>query len=133
MPQKYTKEELKEISQIIVKDKRNININIILGKYKATPAYEIPKNINQWLNCRNCKLKPLTWCYDNGSSTACGCGENEYNKFSIYTESIMSYLVRNNLSAINYNYDKLRINWNYWVINNNLLETKEHMASLGRW
>ena len=34
-----------------------------------------------WLVCPNCNLKPLVWEFNNGRSTACGCGENEYNHF----------------------------------------------------
>lgn len=113
--------------------KRDINIDILLGKYKAISAYQIPDNIEDWLECPNCGLKPLTWTYNNGSSTACGCGENEYHHFSIWTESIMSYVSRNNGSALNYNSDRLMINWNYWVRTGQELEPREKLLIDGKW
>ena len=114
-------------------DLRDIKLDIILGKYKAISAYEIPKNIEDWLECPNCKLKPIVWEFNNGKSTACGCGENEYRNFSIYAESIMSWLDRNNGSALEYDSDKLRKNWNHWVETGEELETHDYLRSLGRW
>lgn len=67
---------------------RDIKIDIVNGKYKAISAYKIPDDFDQWLNCPNCGLKPLVWEFNNGRSTACGCGENEYRNFSIVSESI---------------------------------------------
>jgi hypothetical protein len=61
---------------------RDIKIDIISGKYKAISAYKIPNNSEDWLNCPNCHLKPIVWEFNNGRSTACGCGENEYKNFS---------------------------------------------------
>ena len=117
----------------MTQDLRDIKLNIILGKYKAISAYEIPKNIEDWLECPNCKLKPIVWEFNNGRSTACGCGENEYRNFSIYAESIMSWLDRNNGSALEYDSDKLRKNWNHWVETGEELETHDYLRSLGRW
>ena len=114
-------------------EERNINIDIILGKYKAISAYKIPDDLDDWLNCPNCLLKPITWRFDNGCSTACGCGENEYRHFSIHTESIMSYVTRNSGSSLNYNNDKLRSNWNHWVETGEVLESFEDLRNLGRW
>ena len=48
-----------------VAEERDIKLDIILGKYKAISAYKIPKDFNTWKKCRNCGLRPLTWCYDN--------------------------------------------------------------------
>ncbi len=84
-------------------------------KYKAISAYVEVKNPVDWLNCPICGLKPLIWEFNNGRSTACGCGENEYRNHSIYAESIMSYVTRNNGSALNYDGDELRKNWNHYV------------------
>jgi len=117
----------------MTQDLRDIKLNIILGKYKAISAYEIPKNIEDWLECPNCKLKPIVWQFNNGKSTACGCGENQYRNFSIYAESIMSWLDRHNGSALEYDSDKLRKNWNHWVKTGEELETHEYLRSLGRW
>ncbi len=112
---------------------RDIKINIVEGKYKAISAYQIPISPEEWLECPNCNLRPLIWEFNNGSSTACGCGENEYRHFSIYTESIMSHITRNGGSAVNYESYKLRHNWNHWCKTGEELETHEWLRSLGRW
>ena len=54
------------------------------------------------------------WEFNNGRSTACGCGKNEYDHHSIHAESIMSYVTRNDGSALGYNTSELRMNWNQW-------------------
>ena len=89
----------------------------IRSKYKATNAYKPidDKDYYNWKKCKDCGLKPLIWEFDNGRSTACGCGENIYKHHSISAESIMSYVTRNNGSALNYNSKELMINWNGWV------------------
>lgn len=112
---------------------RDIKINIISSKYKAISAYKIPNKPEEWLNCPNCGLKPIIWEFNNGSSTACGCGESEYNHFSIYTESVMSWVTRHNGSALNYDSDKLRKNWNHWVLYGEELEKRDSLIELGRW
>lgn len=107
--------------------------NVLRLYYKCIDAYKEVKNPEERLNCSNCELKPLTWEFNNGESTACGCGESRYNHFSIYAESIMSYVKRNDRNALGYDHDALRKNWNHWV------ETKEELflhAGLrndGRW
>jgi hypothetical protein len=83
--------------------------------YKAISAYKKVKDPQWWLPCKDCGLIPLVWEFNNGRSTACGCGENEYNHHSIHAESIMSFVTRNNGSAMGYNSDELRMNWNQWV------------------
>ena len=117
----------------MVQELRDIKISIIEGKYKCISAYKIPDDIDKWDNCRNCGLKPLTWTFNNGASTACGCGENEYNHFSIYAESIMSHITRNNGSALDYDCDKLRKNWNHWVNTGGILEEREQLLKDGKW
>ncbi len=84
-------------------------------KYKAISAYTRVPNPSSWLPCKNCGLIPLVWEFNNGRSTACGCGENEYKNHSIHAESIMSYVKRHKGSAANYNGDELKMNWNQWV------------------
>jgi len=84
-------------------------------QYKCISAYKKVKNAHHWLPCKNCGLIPLVWEFNNGRSTGCGCGENEYNHHSIHAESIMSYVKRNDGSALGYNSDELRMNWNQWV------------------
>lgn len=53
--------------------------NIVYGSsyrflYKCIDAYKEVKNPDEWLNCPICGLKHLTWEFNNGESTACGCG-----------------------------------------------------------
>lgn len=112
---------------------RDIKISIVEGRYKCISAYTIPEDIEKWLNCPNCGLKPLVWRYDNGASTGCGCGENEYNHHSIYTESIMSHVLRNNGSALGYDFDQLRKNWNHWVSTGEELESYKWLRDNSRW
>lgn len=122
----YTDQELKEI-------KRDITISMLEGKYKCISAYKIPDDFYLWSKCPNCNLYPLVWEFNNGKSTACGCGENEYRHFSIHSESIMSYVTRNNGSALGYDSKKLRINWNYWVDTGIELESHEKLKKENRW
>lgn len=91
-------------------------INEFRKKYKAIASYKRVENPSFWSDCPECGLKPLIWEYNNGRSTACGCGENEYNHHSISAESIMSYVSRNNGSAIGYNSNELMENWNKWCL-----------------
>ena len=112
---------------------RDMKITILQGKYKAISAYKIPERPSEWKECPNCGLRPIIWEFNNGSSTACGCGENEYRHFSIYTESIMSYINRHNGSALDYDSDKLRKNWNHWVSTGEELETHGSLRLVGRW
>jgi hypothetical protein len=112
---------------------RNIKLDMIEGKYKCISAYKIPKNVEDWFDCPNCGLKPLVWEYNNGRSTGCGCGKNEYDHFSIHSESIMSHVTRNEGSALNYNSNKLMINWNYWVSTGRELEPREQLLKQGKW
>ena len=111
---------------------RDIKIDIISGRYKATSAYKIHKNTQEWLECTVCKLRPLVWSFDNGNSTACGCGENQYKHFSIHTESIMSYVLRNG-SSDQYDCDKLMKNWNHWVKTGEILESHQWLRENNRW
>lgn len=83
--------------------------------YKATSFYKKVKYPQSWLRCKNCYLIPLVREFDNGSSTACGCGENQYIHHSISSESIMSYVTRNDGSAFGFDPNQLRRNWNQWV------------------
>jgi hypothetical protein len=113
--------------------KRDIKIDIISGKYKCISAYKIPNDVEEWLDCPNCGLKPLTWEFNNGSSTACGCGENEYVHFSICTESIMSHVSRNDGSALEYDPHGLKKNWNHWVETGEELCPIKKLIDEGKW
>ncbi len=90
-------------------------MNISRWRYKATGAYKPVSNPEEWECCPNCGLKPLRWCYNNDDSTACGCGESQYDHFSIHAESAMSYAKRHNWSMRGYKDAELRNNWNHWV------------------
>ena len=75
--------------------------------YQCNDFYVPVENANEWLPCPECGLKPLVWIFDNGHYTACGCGENDYEHFSIRAESICSYLDR----CDNYNHEKYGKFW----------------------
>ena len=112
---------------------RDIKISMVEGKYKCISAYRIPRDAEEWLPCPNCGLRPLVWEFNNGSSTACGCGESEYRHFSIHAESIMSFVSRNKGSALFYPSNGLLHNWNHWVSTGEELETHSHLREMGRW
>ena len=116
-----------------IQTQRDIKIDIINGKYKCISAYKIPDKVDEWLDCPNCNLKPLVWEYNNGRSTGCGCGKNEYEHFSIVSESIMSWVTRFGGSALNYDSYKLRKNWNHWVKNGEELEPRQKLLDEGKW
>lgn len=101
-------------------------------KYKAIDAYIELDNPSYWLECPNCKLKPLTWEFNNGRSTACGCGNSIYDSFSIHAESIMSFVKRNDGSAINYKSTELCDNWNHWVKTGEILFDPKNRTD-GKW
>jgi hypothetical protein len=45
----------------------------------------------------------------------------------------MSHVTRNGGSALNYNSNKLKINWNYWVKYGEELEPREQLLKEGKW
>ena len=63
-------------------------------EYKCIDVYKKPENPMEWLPCPRCGLRPLVWEFDNGRSTACGCGTDGYCHWSVRTESIMSVIKR---------------------------------------
>ena len=86
--------------------------DVLRSKYKAIDSYIKVPDPSHWLPCKSCGLIPLIWEFDNGRSTACGCGESIYNHHSIKAESIMSYIKRNNGSMAGYDNDELKRKWN---------------------
>ena len=80
--------------------------------YKCIDSYAFPDDGKEWLDCPRCKLKPKVWVFNNGRSTACGCGENKYQHFRVEAEDIISHHRANNGSVANYDQDELRRNWN---------------------
>ena len=75
-------------------------------------AYKEPSNGGYWSTCPCCNEKPLTWCFDNGRSTSCGCWSSTYDHFSVNAESIMSVHTRCDGTLSEYDGDGLRKNWN---------------------
>ena len=45
----------------------------------------------------------------------------------------MSYITRNNGSALHYNSNNLRLNWNHWVTTGEELETHSKLRESGKW
>jgi len=111
---------------------RKMKIDRILDKYKCTDVYKIPENPKYWGECPHCRLRPLVWIFDNGESTACGCGEDDYNHFSIRSESIRSVISRTN-TTIGYDSFKLASNWNDWVRTGEITESAGTLKSRGAW
>lgn len=97
--------------------------------YKCCDFYEEVDNPDEWLDCPNCGKKPLIWTFDNGRCTGCGCGNDKYDHFAVFAESIMSVVERNNGSAMEYDSDELRKNWNHWCKTGELKFIKGN----GRW
>ena len=81
--------------------------------YQAIDAYrDPPASGAEWENCPRCHARPKIWAFNNGRSTACKCGRSQYDHWSIYAESILSFVRRNHGSALGYDHDELRKNWN---------------------
>ena len=96
-------------------------------EYICIDAYKVAEG--DYSPCPNCGLIPRVWVFDNGRSTACGCGNNKYDHFSILAESISSFVHRNDGSVLGYDWDGLRKNWNKWVATGEVAFTK----SDGKW
>jgi hypothetical protein len=103
----------------------------LLSIYICTSSYKEPENIADWSQCPNCQLKPKVCAFDNGRSTACGCGNSDYDHFSIHAESIMSVHINNNGNTSSYNFNELCENWNHWVKTGEILFKKPRND--GRW
>jgi len=80
--------------------------------YTCTDAYQPTADNQEWSKCPCCNLTPRIWTFNNGRGTACGCGNSIYDHFSVYAESIMSVVTRCGGSAVEYDCDELRKNWN---------------------
>lgn len=85
----------------------------------------------EWLPCPRCGLRPLVWEFDNGRSTACGCGTDGYCHWSVRAESIMSVIKRYEeiitIKAMSKEYKAIK---NY--IHNELGLTKEDIINVIR-
>jgi hypothetical protein len=79
--------------------------------YVCIDAYEDVSEDEHWMKCPCCNFKPKVWRFNNGLSTACGCGGSMYNHFAVVAESILSVYSRTGCTA-EYSRDTLRKNWN---------------------
>lgn len=104
-------------------------------RYYAINAYKKVEKPNEWKCCPKCNLIPKIWIYDNGRSTACGCGESRYRHHSIHAESIMSVMKNshNGKSCVDYNDDDLRKNWNHWCDTGEVMFKNSSERNDGRW
>lgn len=91
-----------------------------MSDYDLTDDYIFPEDVEEWLPCPHCLLRPKVWVFDNGRSTGCGCGNNKYDHFSIRAESVVSVYTRDG-STRKYRINDLKKNWNYWVKTGKLL------------
>lgn len=73
---------------------------------------EVSPNEN-WLACPKCGVIPRVWRFDNGCSVKCLCF-HKYDAGLVRAESINSCYSREK-SAMNYNRDTLRRNWNHYI------------------
>lgn len=82
--------------------------------YNAISAYIEVEKPEEWNNCNKCGYKPLIWEFDNGRSTSCGCGKNDYQHPSIHATDIITVMKNseNGQSMVDYDRDELRNNWN---------------------
>ena len=112
---------------------RKVKLNMALGKYKAISSYKVPDDVEHWDVCNTCGLKPIIWEFNNGRSTSCGCGRNEYDHFSIYAESIMSVVKRNHGSAMEYNSHELKTNWNIYQRTGITICDRNKLIEDGKW
>ena len=102
--------------------------------YNCIDDYKDLEFPEQWECCPKCGLKPKTWIFDNGLSTACGCWESKYDHFSIYAESIMSVHKRTEGKKMtDYDRDELRRNWNHWCKTGEVLFEHASKRNDGRW
>lgn len=104
-------QRLRKIELSIYNIEKDIRKHYKVG-FSSYYAVSDPEN---WLKCPKCHLKPITWEFDNGRYTSCGCGEDRYDCFSIRAQSIMSVYHRDGNTA-NYSSDELKRNWNHYVL-----------------
>lgn len=91
--------------------------HLVNTDYNCIYSYKEPDTFfGEWLECPCCGLKPKVWEFNNGRSTACGCGTSRYDHFSVHSESIMSVVSRCNGSVMDFETDDLRKNWNEYCM-----------------
>ena len=104
-------------------------------RYLCCDFYKDIDSPEEWLECPNCGLKPKVWIFDNGRSTACGCGKSKYDHFSIHAESFMSVAKRSDNGACckEYNSKELQHNWNHWVETGEILFKHASKRNDDKW
>lgn len=102
---KYWKEGYKTRSSHFVSDN---------DRTEDKKIFFFPKDLDKWLECPNCGLKPKVWEFNNGRLTNCGCGRNEYDSFEIEAQNV-GYYIRTTKGFRGYEKDELLNNWNHWV------------------
>lgn len=80
--------------------------------YYHIDAYKVPKNQSEWHDCPKCGLKPMTWVFDNGEHTACGCWKDKYSHFDIQAPQTIAENVRKTGGFVGYDSDAHRQKWN---------------------
>ena len=83
-----------------------------MGFYYHIDAYTEPSNVEDWLPCPKCKLKPKTWVFDNGEHTACGCWNSKYDHFDVQAALTISENIKKTGGFIGYDEDAHRQLWN---------------------
>jgi hypothetical protein len=83
-------------------------------------AYKPLASVKGWKKCKYCKCFPRVWEFNNGSFAGCKCNK-KYTDSKVRSESILSYITRNNGSALNYPHDGLRKAWNHFIITNEII------------
>jgi len=134
-------EKLKSVSRwllaAVMRSKRALHREAL--KYEYHYSYDLiddyifPDDIDEWLECPVCKSKPKIWTFNNGRRTGCKCHNSKYDHFSICAESIMSHIKRHNGSAIKYDCDALKKNWNKWVKTGKIVFKHAGQRKDNRW
>ena len=101
--------------------------------YMCIPAFEDVESPELWSECPCCKLKPRVWAYNNGLRTGCGCGNDVYDHFSVFAESIMSVHKRCHGIVSDYDRDNLKRNWNDYCVTMINPCNHDDLRSEGKW
>ena len=120
----------KEMKQVVLDLIKENNKYPTYSWMSCIDAYKEP--LGDYLPCPKCGLTPKVWRFNNGELTACGCWEDTYDHFSIHAESVMSIYKRTK-SAIQYDSDQLRKNWNTWCQTGRIVFKHASERKDGRW
>lgn len=79
--------------------------------YNLIDSYKFPDNLQDWLACKYCMLKPKIWEFANGRFAACGCHNNKYDHFNIQATTFSEYQKSETIDHMTYKHE-LQNNWN---------------------